>query len=290
MKNTILIALGFIVLAATSCSDYNEVLKGDDYDKKMAKANEYYELGSKPRIKREGKKNEKVVTKSNTILRSINLYEQVYQRMPKTGEGELAYFRIGKAYYFAGDYYMAGYYLGMFPQRFPYSPKAEESLFLSAMCSVHNSPESSLDQTETELAINDLQQFVDRYPTSNFVDSCNTIIDGLRFKLETKSYNDVKLYSKTERYAAGVSSSITFIDDYPMSTYKEDVHYELVKNSYLLAKNSIQRKKKERIEETIERYNTFVALFPESGKLNQLTGYNNSMKQELEKIIKNSSN
>jgi len=32
-------------------------------------------------------------------VRSIALYEQIYQKMPKTGEGELAYFRIGKAYY-----------------------------------------------------------------------------------------------------------------------------------------------------------------------------------------------
>jgi len=284
MKNIILIALGFVVLATSSCSDYNEVLKGDDYDRKMAMANDFFEKGSQPKIKREGKKNEKVVVKNATILRSINLYEQVYQRMPKTTEGELAYFRIGKAYYYAGDYYMAGYYLGMFPQRFAYSPKAEESLFLSAMCSVHNSPESSLDQTETELAINDLQQFVDRYPTSNFVDSCNTIIDDLRFKLELKSYNDVKLYAKTERYAAAVSSALTFIDDYPMSDYKEDVHYVLVRNSYLLAKNSIQSKKVERIEDTIERYNTFVALFPVSKSLNQLAGYNDTMTQELEKI------
>ena len=76
--------------------------------------------------------------------------------MPKTGEGELAYFRIGKAYYEDLDFSMAGYYLGAFSQRFPYSEKAQESLFLSAMCSVNNSPEQSLDQNDTELAI--LQQ------------------------------------------------------------------------------------------------------------------------------------
>jgi outer membrane protein assembly factor BamD (BamD/ComL family) len=72
--------------------------------------------------------------------------------MPKTGEGELSYFRIGKAYYEEEDYYMAGYYMGAFTQRFPFSAKAQEAMFLSAMCSVKNSPEESLDQTETEQA------------------------------------------------------------------------------------------------------------------------------------------
>ena len=284
MKKTILIALGLATVVLSSCSDYNEVVKSEDYEKKLAVANSNFERGSIPKIKREGKKSEKTVMKSNILLRSVTLYEQIYQRMPKTGEGELAYFRIGKAYYLSGDYYMAGYYLGMFPQRFPYSVKAEESLFLSAMCSVNNSPESSLDQTETELAINDLQQFIDKYPTSNFVDSCNNIIDGLRFKVELKAFNDVKLYAKTERFMAAVSSANTFIDDYPMSEFKEEVHFILVKNSYLLAKNSIENKKKERIKETIERYNTFVALFPTSVWIKNLEGYNKTMIEELAEI------
>jgi outer membrane protein assembly factor BamD len=218
---------------------------------------------------------------ASSKVRSISLYEQIYQRSPKTGEGELAYFRIGKAYFVSGDYYMAGYYLSQFPQRFPLSPKAEESMFLSAMCSVNNSPDWSLDQLETDVAINNLQQFVDRYPNSTLIDSCNNIIDGLRFKLETKSYEAVRLYSKTERFMAAESSALTFMEDYPMSEFKEEVHYLLVMNSYFLAKNSIEKKKKARIEQTIERYSTFVAAFPESKFIRTLAANDDLMRKEL---------
>ena len=214
--------------------------------------------------------------------RSIALYEQVYQRLPKESEGELSYFRIGKAYYETGDLYMAGYYLGNFPTRFPYSPKAEEALFLSAMCSVQNSPEYSLDQQETEIAINNLQQFVDRYPKSNLVDSCNNIIDRLYFKIETKSYDGVKLYDKTMNYRAAASSAGTFTEEYPLSIFSEEVNYILVKNSYFLAKNSVEKKKVERIENTIERYSNFVSGFPESKYLSQLAAYIDEMKKELQ--------
>ncbi|MDG1148558.1 MAG: outer membrane protein assembly factor BamD [Crocinitomicaceae bacterium] len=254
----------FVISALTivGCTGYNKVLKSDDYTSKFEMANELYDDGQE--------------------LRSIALYEQVYQRMPKTGEGELAYFRIGKGYYLAGDYYMAGYYLGQFHQRFSMSKQAEQALFLSAMCSVKNSPEFSLDQNETDLAINDLQQFIDKFPASTLLDSCNSIIDGLRFKLEQKEFNVVKLYSKTANYRAATSAALTFMADYPMSQFNEDVSYLLVLNSYLLSKNSVEIKKKERIDQTIERYRTFVASFPDSDNIGLVTGYYKEM--ELEKL------
>lgn len=265
MKFTYIFTILAALFLATSCSDYNRVLKSDNYGEKFDMANYLYDS----------------VATSNSKVRSISLYEQIYQRTPKQGEGELSYFRIGKAYYVSGDYYMAGYYLSQFPQRFPYSTKAEESTFLSAMCSVHNSPDWSLDQIETDVAINNLQQFVDRYPNSTLIDSCNNIIDGLRYKLETKSFEAIKLYSKTENFMAAESSSLTFMEDYPMSGFKEEVHYLLVMNSFFLAQNSIEKKKKQRIEQTIERYSTFVAAFPESDFIRTLAANDDVMRKDL---------
>ena len=263
MKKIVFLPL-FTLLTLFGCSEYNKVLKSDDYGAKFEMANAQFESNKK-----------------SEMLRSVALYEQIYQRFPKQGEGEVAYFRIGKAYYMNADYYMAGYYLGVFPQRFPYSPKAEEAYFLSAMCSVNNSPEWSLDQMETEVAINNLQQFVDRYPNSELVDSCNAIIDKLHFKLETKSFEAIKLYSKTENYRAAASASVTFLSEYPMSIFQEGVHYILVKNSYYLAKNSVEDKKMERINETIERYSTFVAAFPVSDYHRSLEPLDKEMREAL---------
>lgn len=267
-----------IIIGTTSCSGYSELLKSDDYAKKFEAANAYYDAGATAKVKY--RKNDKKIEEKGLIRkekygvsslnRAIALYEQIYQRMPKGEEGELSYFRIGKAYYLSGDYYMAGYYLGMFPTRFPFSPRGEESLFLGAMCSVNNSPASSLDQADTEIAIRDLQYFIDAYPQSALVDSCNNLIDGMRFKLEKKAFQAVELYDKTERYLAAVTAGETFVDDYPLSKYRENVHRMVVNNSYLIAINSVVEKKAERIDETTERYNTFVSQFPNSAYLKQL--------------------
>ncbi len=278
----LIISLG---AALISCSDYNEVVKGDDYTRKLEVANDYFEKGLQPQTKRNGKfkmsSDGTPKIKDNLLLQSITLYEQVYQRMPRTGEGELSYFRIGKAYYHAKDYYMAGYYLGAFTQRFPNSVKAQESLFLSAMCSVNNSPEYKLDQNETELAINNLQQFINRYPDSPLVDSCNTIMDKLRMKIEKKDYESVKLYVKTQDYRAAVAAAASFLEDYPRSASKEEISFLLVENSYLLTQNSIEAKKRERIEQTIERCHNFVAEFPSSSYLKKVNDYREMMQKSL---------
>ncbi len=216
--------------------------------------------------------------------RSISLYEQVYQRFPKQSEGELAYFRIGKAYYLENDFYLGGYFLGEFTNRFPFSPKVEEATFLSAMCSVNNSPTHSLDQTDTEVGINYLQQFIDRFPESNLVDSCNGIIDRLRYKLELKDFETVKLYSKTENYRAAVTAAAEFKRNYPLSKHVEDVSFILVNDSYLLAKNSVPEKKLERTVETLERYRTFVNEFPNSRYKKMAESISDLMEKEKQKL------
>jgi len=244
----------FSVTFLVSCgATYNSIVKGDDYDEKFRLANELYDKGQ--------------------FLRSVTLYEQVYQRVPKTGQGELAYYRLGKSFYAEEDWYMASYYLSNFPAKFPFSPRAEETQFLAALCSVQNSPEASLDQNETELALNELQLFVTKYPLSDRIDTCNIVMNKLRFKLETKDVLNVRLYSKTQNYRAATVSAEQFLENYPMSTYREEVSVILLRNSYELTINSIETKKEDRILRTKERYNNFLAEFPESAYLREFNNY-----------------
>lgn len=239
-----------ISLAMLSCSAYNDVLKGDDFPTKFKLANELHEAGDYDKC--------------------IVLYEQVYQHAPKSAEGEFSYFNMAKSYYEDKDYYMAGYFFGSFVQRYPYSLRSEESFFLTAMCSVQNSPKWSLDQTETYAALNAVQAFIDKYPNSPLVDSCNSIVDVLSYKLEFKDFNKVLQYSKTENFKAALAYADIFNGKYPLSIHDEEVQFLAVKNGYYLTINSIESKKKERVEETITRYRNFVSEYPASEYLNEL--------------------
>jgi len=233
--------LSFIVVA---CSDYNKILKGDDIQLKFEEAQRLY--------------------KSKKYDRCIVLFEQVYQNAPRTEQGELSFFLMAKSYMEDKNYYMAGYFFGAFVQRFPYSVRNEEAFFLTAMSNVRNSPKWSLDQTETYAAIDAVQAFMSKYPDSPLLDSCNTLIDQLSYKIEFKEYNKVLQYDKTQNFKAATTSADIFLSTYPLSVHAEEIRYIGVRNLYQLAVNSIDSKKKERIEETIQRYRNFVADFKDS--------------------------
>jgi outer membrane protein assembly factor BamD len=243
----------FFVVLLSACSDYTKIVKGSDYSQKFVTANALYD--------------------QKDFDKAIVLYEQIYQHAPKSGEGELSYYRMAQAYFEIEDYYMAQYYYSSYMQRFPYSDKSEEVLFKIAMCSVKNSPEHTLDQTETELAISNVQQFVDRYPGSYLVDSCNLIIDQLRFKLELKEFETVQLYDRTENFKAAVAAGELFMEHYSRSKYLEEAFYLVVKNSYFMTVNSIESKKSERSAQTIERFRNFALRYASSKYLKELEAY-----------------
>ncbi|PWH86332.1 outer membrane protein assembly factor BamD [Brumimicrobium oceani] len=256
-----ILAVALLTSVLFSCSDYQKILKGDDYEEKFLHANRMYDKG--------------------VYNKALTLYEQIYQRFPKTDKGEVAYYRIAKSYYEVGDYYMAGYYFNQFTQRYPFSENAEEALFMTAICSVQNSPSASLDQEETELALNDLQLFVQRYPDSKLIDSCNRTMDRLRFKLETKKFESVRLYDRMEKSRAAVAASRSFLEDYPRSVYIKEAAFMQFKNSYDLAMRSVLQKKKERVENAMETYAKYSFLFEGESYEKRTAKYNEDLAQEL---------
>jgi len=258
---TQILSISFLILLLSSCSDYQKVVKGDNYEEKFLHANRMYD-----------KKN---------YTKALTLYEQIYQRFPNTDKGEVAYYRIARSYYAEGDYYMAGYYFNQFSMRYPSSENAEEALFMTAICSVKNSPNVSLDQEETELALNDLQLFVQRYPESELIDSCNRTMDRLRYKLETKRFEAVQLYDKMNQNRAAVASSKSFLDEYPRSVYLEEAALIQFQNAYKLAMNSILSKKKDRIENAMELYTKYNYLFEQEGYVNKARKSNDNLAKEL---------
>ena len=127
-----------------------------------------------------------------------------------------------------------------------------------------NSPRPSLDQSDTYKAIDAMQLYINKYPTSEFVDDANNIIETLRSKLEKKSYDNAKLYFKLGNYQAASITLKNSIKDFPDSEYREEVLYLTVKSSFLLADMSILSKQGERFQITISDYYVFIDEFPES--------------------------
>ena len=267
--NPVKIVIYFLTLSFfISCSEYNKVLKGSDYNLKFDKAIEYY--------------------KNDQCYKSLPLLEELMSYFRMTSKGEDVYYYYAKNQYCMGDFYLAGYYFKRFVKNFPQSSRVEECAFNSAVCLMMNSPDYYLDQSESDKAIDELQLFLSKYPNSFLVDSCNNMVANLRARLERKSFEKGKLYFRMEKFRSAIIALNTTILEFPNTQYKEEVLYLILKSNYLFAINSVLSKKVERFEESIKSYYTFVDSFKNSKFANEAESFYLSSLKELEKLKKTS--
>ena len=237
-------ALFILVTAFCSCSDFNKVLKSTDMDLKYREAVKYYDKGD--------------------CSHALTLFEELYSVYKGTAKAESIYYYYAYANYCVGDYLLAAYHFKMFSKIFPYSKHVEECAFMGAYCYYQESPRWSLDQTDTRNAIKELQFFINKYPNSARIEECNKLIDYLRQKLERKCFEQAKLYYNMEDYKGTMVSVDNILKEFPDTKYREDALFMKLKASYLLAERSVESKKHDRLNTTIDLYNKFIAAFPQS--------------------------
>lgn len=231
------------VVLLTSCSKFQHVLKSSDMNLKYESAEKYF-------LKED-------------YYRSLQLLEELMTVYRGTAKGEQVYYYYAYSNYHIGDYIMASYHFNNFLTSYPNSKYAEEIQFMYAYCFYLDSPISSLDQTSSLDAIDKFQLFINRYPKGSRVEEANKLIDVLRMKLETKAFNNARLYYKTENYKAAVSDLQNVLEDYPASVYKEEVLYLIFRSSYYYAINSIESKQLVRLKDARENYLKLVDAFPQ---------------------------
>ena len=189
-----------------------------------------------------------------------------------------------------GDFYVAGYQFERFVASYPKSEKLEEASFLSAKSYYMLSPVYTKDQKETKEALEKIQNFIDLFPESEYVDEANKLIIELDFKLEKKAFEIAKQYNRISDYPASVKSFDNFIFDFPGSSLKEDALFYRLDSAYKLAMNSLERKrtltgvvelKKERLEEAKEFYIIFKKSFVNSKYIPEVDDMAISIEEEL---------
>ncbi len=83
----------------------------------------------------------------------------------------------------------------------------------------------------------------------------------MRLKQEIKATENGKLYFDLRQYQAAILTFENLLKDFPETDRAEWVRYFIARSSFLLAENSVIDKKKERLEETIERANEFLSRY-----------------------------
>lgn len=198
------------------------------------------------------------------FVRSGTLFQELINIYRGTSRSDEIYYHYAMSMLGQKDYLMAAQYFRSLIREYPTSKHVEESQFMVGYCSYLMSPKVRLDQETTLNAIDALQLYINLYPFSEKVDEAHRLIDELRDKLVEKSFLSARLYYDFENYKAAVVALENSLKEYPDTRFREELMYMLLKSKYLLAVNSVEEKKEERLSNALDEYFAFVDEFPES--------------------------
>lgn len=249
-----LIAFVLIMTGLTSCGKFQKLLKSNDYEEKYAMALEFFQ--------------------NQDYNKTLQLFDQISPIYRGTDKAEKIEYMYAMCHYGQRDYILASYYFKRYYKAYPKSDKAEEALFMGAYSNYLDSPRASLDQKTTREAIQEMKLFTVRYPNSDKVKQAKELIKEMETRLELKDFNMAKLYFKMNDFKAAIASFNAFIKKYPMSDFKEEAMFLIIKSNYLYASNSIVFRQKERFTQTSEAYVDFIAQYPESEFLKEANKMN----------------
>lgn len=243
----------FVLLLSTlllgACTGYQKLLKSSDVNKKYEAAIKYYDAGD--------------YFKAGTLL------EDLLPLLKGRPEAEKAQFYFANTNFRQRNYTLGAYYFKSFADTYPNSQYAEEATFLQAKSLFRDSPEWELDQTNTYSALETIQEFLNRYPSSTFRPEAENMSQELQKKLELKAYQGAKLYYNLRYYQSAVVALGGFQQQFPASAFNEEADFLKVSAQYDLARESVEEKQRERYLEVQAFYQHFIDTYPQSKRLKE---------------------
>lgn len=236
-----------VMIGISSCSNFRSVEKNPDWRVKYEAAMEYYE--------------------KKDYFRSSTLYEQILPIVRGLPEGEQVQFYYAYAQYYQNLYDLSAHHFKVFYETYGRSEFAQEAYYMHAYSLYSASPTFNLDQSNSLDALIAMQQFVNRYPTSEFVEDATNVIDDIQKRLERKGYENAKQYYRLQNWNAAVIAFDSFSSQFPDSAYNEEILYLKFLAQYQYAVQSISTRQIERFQEANGYYREFVDNYPESSFL-----------------------
>ncbi len=255
MSKKIIIALSVLTLGLTSCGNYSNVLRADDYDYRYEAAKEYYAAGE--------------------YNRCYQVLEDMILLLKATDKGEESLYMLAMCYYNLKYYESASDYFERYYQSYPKGTYAELSRFYAGLAAFKQSPDSRLDQSSTYTALNCMNEYLQYYPNSPRREEVTDMIYQLQERLAQKEYESARLYYNLGNYTgncifggnnydACIITAENTLKLYPYTRFREELMILILRSRYKLALNSVVAKAEERYRATIDEYYGFKNEFPES--------------------------
>ena len=258
-----------LILALTSCNEYQKLLKSTDPELKYRKAIEYFEKGDYTRA-------QTLFDAVSGFYRGTDRSEDVLIYLARCHHGE-------KIYDTACEYYLS------YIRNYPKGKYIMEARYMVGHCYYLNSPDPRLDQADTHKAIEYLTQFVEYYPEHQYAAVAYDEIDQMYNKLAEKEYLSAKLYYNLgtylgNNYESAVIVAKNALKKYPGNKFQEELGWIILQAKYQQVAVSVAELRLDRARDAYDEYYSFITEYPQSKHRKAA----DKMAAELKKITKDS--
>jgi outer membrane protein assembly factor BamD len=233
-----------ILFISISCSNFRKIEKSQDWRVKYEAGLNYYN--------------------KKDYYRASVLFEQILPIVRGLPEGEKVQFYLAYCQFYDRLYLLASEQFKTFYETYGRSSLAEEARFMHAFSLFQSSPNPNLDQSSSIDAMAAMQQFLNRFPNSQFRDRAVEVINTTQQKLEEKGFENARQYYKMKIYTAAIVALNNFKQNFPDSKYIEEAYYLVILSEYRHAQQSIPSKQPERYRTVVEHYKEYLDRYPNS--------------------------
>ncbi|MDD5424027.1 MAG: outer membrane protein assembly factor BamD [Candidatus Omnitrophica bacterium] len=135
-----------------------------------------------------------------SVFKAIEMYQKVIDNAPYGKFADQALYKMGECYKKAGDFQQARLTFQKLVDEHPESKLAEEANFQVGLCASQASLKPSYDQSETDSALQEIEDFSKRHPESALTGEADKMRESLREKKAQSDYDIAEFYWRLKQY------------------------------------------------------------------------------------------
>jgi outer membrane protein assembly factor BamD len=204
-------------------------------------------------------------------LDAIDEFSLIKLKFSGTSVMDKTIFYLAMSYFKNDEFILAVYEFETIIRSYPTSPLVEEATFYTAMCYYNLSPDYSLDQTYTKLALASFQDFTELYPNGKNRALAEAKAGELKNKLAYKAFKSAEMYYDLGSYKSSIVYYDYVLNEFFESDYADDALYGKIQALI----------KKKQLPEAAKEIERFEKRFPGSPLLKNVKSLKNKTSSTL---------
>jgi outer membrane protein assembly factor BamD len=181
---------------------------------------------------------------------------------------------IGQTRFQRDEYILAAYEYSRLIKNMPASKLVTESQYMLAECYYRLSPDYSLDQKYTLKAVQELQAFIDFFPTNSKVPEAERKIAEMNEKLAHKEYFTGYIYTKLDAFNAAIIYYDDVIENYHDTKYASMALYDKINLFVQLKRNT----------DALDSISKFIEKYPDDNRVKELQKIKTSIEDKISDV------